>query len=297
MKLIVGLRGVRDAHRGSAVTIGNFDGVHRGHQAVLARLCSHARRLAVEPTVVTFEPLPAEYFSGAAAPPRLQSLRDKVAALAAYGVTRVLCLRFDASLAGLDAHAFVERVLVAGLGARAVLIGDDFRFGRERTGDIALLRALGDAHGFSAESAETCTDDAGRISSTRIRALLQAGRPEDAAVLIGRPYTLSGRVVRGDALGRRLGFPTANLVPRVRLALRHGVYAADVLRADGSLYRGAAHWGERGRLEVHLLDFAGDLYAERLVVGIRRFVRPDARFDTRDALQAQIAHDIREIDG
>lgn len=296
MKLIIGLRGIREPHRGSAVTIGNFDGVHRGHQVVLAQLCRQARLLAVEPTVVTFEPLPREYFDRAAAPPRLQSLRDKVAALAAYGVTRVLCLRFDASLAELDARAFVETVLVGGLGARSVVIGDDFRFGRDRGGDIGLLQSLGREHGFGATAAATATDGE-RISSTRIRALLAAGKPEEAAELIGRPYSVSGRVVRGDALGRRLGFPTANLVPRHRLALAHGVYAVDVLRADGTRHRGAAHWGTRGRLEVHLLDFDADLYAERLVIGIRRFVRPDAKFDTLDALQAQIARDVQEIDG
>ncbi|MFN2301850.1 MAG: bifunctional riboflavin kinase/FAD synthetase [Gammaproteobacteria bacterium] len=296
MILIRGLRSVRAPHRGSAVTIGVFDGVHRGHQAVLAQLCQQARLLAVEPTVVTFEPLPREYFDVDAAPPRLQSLRDKVAALSAYGVTRVLCLRFDASLADLDARAFVEKVLVSGLAARSVVIGDDFRFGRDRGGDFALLKLLGREHGFGTTAAPTASDGE-RISSTRIRAALAAGRPEEAAELIGRPYSVSGRVRRGDALGRRLGFPTANLVPSHDLALAHGVYAVDVRRADGKRHRGAAHWGTRGRLEVHLLDFDADLYGERLVIGIRRFIRPDAKFDTLDALQAQIARDVQEING
>lgn len=294
MRLLRGMRGLRAPEQGSAVAIGNFDGVHRGHQAVLARLCEQAQTLSAVPTVVSFEPLPHEYFLGADAPPRLLTLRDKAAALGSFGIECVVCLRFDAALAALEPHAFVGRVLVDGLRAKAVVVGDDFRFGHRRRGDFGLLSSLGEEFGFATLSTATAVGGGERISSTRIRESLAAGDLDGAADLLGRRYAVSGRVRRGEALGRRLGFPTANIMPRRRLALADGVYAVTVRRRDGGRHAGAAYWG-RGRLEVHLLDFDADLYGECLNVEFDRFVRADEKIEKLDDLKSRIRQDVEAI--
>lgn len=288
----------------AAVAIGSFDGVHRGHQAVLAALGGHAREEGLVPWVVTFEPLPREYFAGPAAPSRIQGLRDKVVVLRATGVPNVRCLRFNAQLAAESAEHFVQRVLVDDLHAARVVVGEDFRFGHGRRGDVALLSALGGQAGFDIDAAPTVMAAGERISSTRIRALLAGAQLDEAAVLLGRPYRVSGRVRRGEARGREIGFPTANLVPTKRLALADGVYAVEVKRASGERYAGAAHWGRRAwlgggehRLEVHILDFAGDLYGQLLHVDFIRFVRADSAFDSLDAMREQIEQDIGLIRG
>lgn len=279
----------------STVAIGNFDGVHRGHQAVVDRLIGAAGALDAEPAVLTFEPLPRELLLGAAAPPRLTDLRGRVEVLANLGVGTVLVVRFDRAFAGLTPEAFVERVLAAALGAKAVVVGADFRFGYQRAGDIVRLARLGDRYGFEVIEAPEVSDGHGRISSTRVRAALGVGDLDAATEMLGRRYTVSGRVRYGDAFGRELGFPTANLVPKRPLALADGVYAVRVRREDGSVYTGAAHWGRKRRLEVHLLDYEGDLYGERLVIEFERFVRPDREFADQDGLREQMADDIEVV--
>lgn len=279
----------------SAIAIGNFDGVHRGHQAVVDRLVAAAGAHDAEPVVVTFEPLPREFLLGAAAPPRLTGLRGRLEVLANLGVGTVLVARFDRAFAELTPEAFVERVLVAALGAKSVVVGGDFRFGHQRAGDFDRLVRLGDRHAFEVIEAPTVSDSAGRISSTRVRAALGAGDLEAAAELLGRPYTVTGRVRYGDALGRELGFPTANLVPERPLAIADGVYAVRVRREDGTTHAGAAHWGRKRRLEVHLLDYEGDLYGERLVVEFGRFLRPDREFADLDRLKGQMVKDVEEV--
>ena len=278
---------------GSAVTIGAFDGVHRGHQAVLAQVRARAAAIGVQPVVVTFDPLPREFLHGAAAPPRIQTLDDRLVSLAAAGIHDIACIDFDDALAEMDARAFVERVLVEWLGARIVVVGEDFRFGNQRTGDVALLRELGGASGFTVEAAMTCEDAAGRISSTRIRALLADGDVGAAAELLGRPYSVSGTVAHGDAFGRKLGFPTANIEVHVALALAEGSYAARARAGDGPWHRAAAYWAH-GRLEAHLLEFSGDLYGERLTVECERFIRAHEKIDDLARLRAVIAADVEE---
>ncbi len=297
MQLIRGLHSLRPEHRGSAATLGNFDGLHRGHQALLALAADCAREQDAVRTVVTFEPLPAEYFRGRRAPVRLMSLREKLSTLMAFGVERVLLLRFNRELAEMPAETFVDRVLVDGLGARAVVIGDDYRFGHQRRGDAALLRRLGDTRGFVVRQLDTVRAEGQRSSSSAIRSALAAGDPGLAATMLGRPYTVSGRVTHGRGLGRDLGAATANFALRRRGVLRHGVYC---VRAGG--HPAVANFGVRPSveeagmelLEVHILDGEHTLYGKRIDVQILHFLRPEQRFDDLDALRAAIAADIEQ---
>ena len=294
------------AATGTVATIGNFDGVHLGHLAMLARLRDAADRLALPAVVTSFEPLPREHFDPGGAPPRLQGLRDRVASLRDAGVDRLLLLRFDAELAALTADEFVDRVLVGALGVRHLVIGDDFRFGRGRAGDFDFLVGAGSRSGFTVERAETVKVDADgdgaadtRVSSTRVRELLAACELDAAARLLGRPYRISGRVVHGEKVGRTLGFPTANVrLGSLRPAPR-GVFAvrATVLET-GEAHDGVANLGERptvgGRkllLEVNVLDGSPELYGRHLAVDFLHFIRGEQRFGSLDELKAQIAKD------
>lgn len=301
MEIIRGLHNLRPEHRGSVVTIGNYDGVHLGHQAILARLGDEARRLDLPLTVTVFEPTPREFFDPVGAPARLSSLREKLEELHACGVDRVLCLPFNAELADVEAADFVRQVLVDGLAARAVAIGDDFRFGKGRQGDVALLRELGRAHGYEVLQLDTLLVSGRRASSTAVREALAAGRLGDVRDLLGHSYRISGRVRTGRQLGRTLGIPTANIaLGRRKLrkpAPRLGVYA---VRVEG-LGQGVANLGVRptvdGRsclLEVHLFDFSGDLYGRHLNVYLEEFVRNEAKFESVDALKAAMEQDIEQ---
>ncbi|MGM0552315.1 MAG: bifunctional riboflavin kinase/FAD synthetase [Pseudomonadota bacterium] len=289
--------------QGAVVTIGNFDGLHRGHQAVLERLLAVAAEHAAPPVLLTFEPLPREYFAahaGAPPPPgRLQRLRDRLVTLRDAGLDAVWILRFDARLASQPAAEFVDQVLNRRLGARHVLVGDDFRFGRGREGDQTLLQAEGARLGFEVESTPTVADAEGRISSTRVRAAALAGDFAQVAELLGRPYRLYGRVAHGEKRGRTIGFPTANVrLGRWPLALR-GVYAGWLWRASGEALPGVANIGWRPtvdgteqRLEVHVLKGQPELYGEAVCFEPVAQVREEQRFDGLDALRAQIARDV-----
>ncbi|GHC37052.1 bifunctional riboflavin kinase/FAD synthetase [Aidingimonas halophila] len=298
MQLIRGLHNLREAHHGCVATIGNFDGVHRGHQAILDQLRERARELGLPVTVVVFEPQPREYFAGEQAPPRLTRLRDKVRLLAEYGAERVLCLPFNESLRCLTARQFIDQVLVDGLGVRHLVVGDDFRFGRERDGDFTLLAEAGVEKGFDVEHTRTFLLDDERVSSSRVRTLLTSGNFFQAARMLGRPYQLSGRVVVDQQLGRTIGMPTANLplLPQP-LALR-GVYAVVTTLPDGRRLPGVANIGWRPTLgstrpvlEVHLFDIDEDLYGMRLVVTPCARLRGEIRFDGLEPLKRQIHTD------
>ncbi len=244
-----------------------------------------------------FEPQPREYFARGEARIRLMRLSAKLASLAEAGVDYAMVLRFDARLATLPAPDFIENILVGALGARGLIIGDDFRFGAGRAGDFAMLKAAGARHGFFVESTGTLSETGHRVSSTRLRTALARGDMREAERLIGAPYHYGGRVVVGDARGRLLGFPTANILmpdpPPVA-----GVFAVTVRTEEGRVYAGIANAGRRptvggGRilLEVHLLDFAGDLYGQRLQVGFLERLREEQRFPSLEALTAQIERD------
>lgn len=300
MELLRGLGGLRDRHRPCVATIGAFDGVHRGHQAVIEQLAEQGHRHDLPVTVVTFEPLPREFLSGDRAPARLQSFREKYEALAELGVDRLLCLRFDAAMRDMTADRFARELFVDGLGVRALVLGDDFRFGRDREGDAVFMRQLGERTGFATLATHTVLCDGERVSSTRLRRALADGDFALAEALLGRPYRMSGRVIHGRRLGRTLGAPTANIALRRPSLPFTGVYA---VRVSGAGLRGEAAvanvgtrptvaTGQRANLEVHLLDGEHDLYGERLSVVFEGKLRDEQRFDSVDALQSQIHKDI-----
>lgn len=283
-----------------ALTIGNFDGVHRGHAAMLARVVAQARALGVPGCVLTFEPHPREFFSPAAAPSRLTRLREKLERFALAGIERTHVARFDARLAGLAPERFIDDVLVAGLGAAWLLVGRDFRFGAKRAGDFAMLERAAARHGFALEAMPDVAEGGERVSSSAVRAALGAGDLRRAERLLGRPYTMSGRVVHGDGLGRPLGFPTANIVLRRRTPMT-GIFVVEAeLEETQTRLRGAASIGTRPTirehaqplLEVHLLDFDGVLYGKHLRVTFLEKLRAEQKYDGLEALRAAIAADV-----
>lgn len=285
------------------LTIGNFDGLHRGHQALLAKLTAKAKSLGLPATVMTFEPHPREFFSSDNAPARLTRLREKLRLLAECGVDRVFVCRFNAALAALEAETFVERLLVQGLAVRHLYVGDDFQFGRGRRGDFALLQAEGARCGFTVESLPTIDWQGERVSSSRIRDLLAAGELEHAARLLGRTYSISGRIVHGRKIGRQLGFPTANISLKMKHVPLSGVFAVQVDGIADQPLPGAASLGTRPTLEeglkpvleVYLLDFDQNIYGAHVTVNFLHKHRDEARFDTLEELTAHIAQDVTAI--
>lgn len=288
--------------RPQAVTIGNFDGVHLGHQAMLARLTARAASVGALPTVLTFEPHPREIFTPDSAPTRLTSLREKLEILRGLGVAHVHVCRFSKPFAALSAEDFVRRILVEGLQARYVLVGDDFRFGAKRAGDFTLLKQLGGRHGFEAEALHTVEAAGQRASSTAVREALAAGDMATAAQLLGRPYSISGRVVGGDKLGRKIGYPTANIQLKHNRPPLTGIFAVRVQGLDQPDWPGVASLGTRptvhanGRptLEVHLFNFDQSIYRRHLRVEFLHKLRDEAKFPSLEALIAQIDEDARQ---
>jgi riboflavin kinase/FMN adenylyltransferase len=286
----------------SALTVGNFDGVHRGHQALLARLTAAARTRGLVSAVMTFEPHPREFFAPQAAPARVSSLRDKLQALQAAGIDRVYVQHFNQRFASLSATDFVERILIDGCAVRWLLVGDDFRFGARRAGDNALLQQYAARGSFELEQMPTFDDGGERISSTAVRAALAAGDLPRAERLLGRPYAISGHVQHGRKLGRSLGFPTLNLrIAHAHPALR-GVYAVSVHGLGSAARPGVASVGLRPTvdseghwlLEVHLFDFASDVYGALVRVEFVKKLRDEEKYDTLDDLAAAIRHDAEQ---
>ena len=301
MELIRGLHNLRPEHHGCVATIGNFDGVHLGHQAVLGQLNEKADALGLPAVVITFEPQPREYFAPDTAPPRLTRFREKLEALRRYGVRRVLVLPFNALLAQMPAEAFVQRVLVAGLGVRYLVVGDDFRFGRGREGNFATLEAAGARHGFQVAHMHTFHVDGERVSSTRIRRALEQGKMDEASRLLGRDYRMSGRVAHGEKLGRQLGFPTANLFLHRRATPLEGIFVVEIYGLDTEPLQGVASLGNRPTvdgtrtlLEVYIFDFDQQIYGRHLQVSFLHKLRDQAKFDSLEALVAQIERDVAD---
>lgn len=298
MELVRGLYNLRARHRGCVATIGNFDGVHRGHQHMIAAVRAAAIRVALPAAVITFEPTPREFFEGDAAPARLTRLREKLEALASYGVDRVLVLRFDRRVQAMGATEFVERLLVDGLGVRHMVVGHDFHFARRREGNLALLQEAGRRHGFTVEEVGRYMDEGERVSSSLVRDALGRGDLERARKLLGRPYRMAGRVRRGAQLGRTLGFPTANLALHRKVVPLWGVFAVRVSGAGLADHPAVVSLGTRPTingteplLEVHVFDFDGDLYGRYLDVDFILRLRDERRFETIDALVAQMHRD------
>ena len=282
-----------------ALTIGNFDGVHRGHQAMLSRLVEAAEDLALPSAVLTFDPPPREFFAKASAPPRLSSVRDKIERFAAHGVARTYVARFDGRLASLDPEAFIDSVLIRRLGVRWVLVGEDFRFGKGRAGDLARLRAA--ARTFSVEAMRTVAIEGERASSTAVRAALAAGDLARARALLGRGFTIWGRVGHGAKLGRRLGFPTANIVQRRKPPVA-GIFAVRVHGLGTAPRAGVASVGVRPTvaadgvpvLEVFIFDFDAPIYGCRIGIEFMHKLRDEERYPDLDTLTRQIGNDVAQ---
>ncbi len=301
MKLIRTLDRDNMLQDGCVITVGSFDGVHMGHQAVLGQLKDNAKTLAIPAVVMTFEPQPREYFQGDAAPARLSRFREKYQQLAMLGIEHLVCLRFSERLASIRAEEFVQQLFVEALNIRRIIIGDDFRFGKDRDGDIHTLRAMGEKAGFDVVPVDSFAIDGERVSSSAIRHALKRSDFELAQKLLGRGYSISGRVGHGDRRGRQLGFPTANVELKRQTTPLLGVYAVRVSGLADESIPGVANIGTRpvfdGKkllLEVHLLDFNEQIYGRHVSVEFARHLRGEQKFSGIEELKAQIARDIEK---
>jgi len=301
MELIRGIHNLKQQEKGCVLSIGNFDGIHLGHHAVLSRLLKEAARLQVPSTVMTFEPQPAELFAGKNAPGRLSRLRDKFVQLEKLNLERLLCVSFTHEFANLSATEFIEELLIKKLNVKFLVIGDDFHFGYQRLGDFALLKEAGKKHGFEVVDTQSLSQNASRVSSTRIRSALAKGDLQQAEQMLGRKYSIAGRVGHGRKLGRTIGVPTANLFLKRRVSPVSGVFVVSILGINDKFYRGIANigcrptlQGERQQLEVHVFDFQGDLYGIQLEVILEKKLRDEVRFDSFAELKVQIDKDIQQ---
>jgi riboflavin kinase/FMN adenylyltransferase len=297
MEFIRDLSQLRPHHHGCVTTIGNFDGVHLGHQAVLKQLATKAETLKLPTVVIIFEPQPQEFF--AQAPPRLTRLREKLIVMRRYGIDKVLCLHFNNKLAALSAEAFIQKILIDGLGVQHLVIGDDFSFGKKRQGNFTMLQQAGKQNGFTVESQHTFNLGNERVSSTRVRKALMQGELNTAQQLLGRPYSMCGRVRHGQKMGRTIGFPTANIYLHREVSPLNGVFAVTLHGVTKQPLAGVANLGtrptldgERFLLEVHLFDFDKTIYGHYVEVEFIRKIRNEQKFASFDALKAQIKKDV-----
>lgn len=305
MRLIRGLHNLSAFQRvfenGSGVTIGNFDGVHLGHQAVLNQVNRQAKQQGLPSVAIIFEPLPIEFFTPDKAPVRLMNLREKLRAFESVGVDYVLCVAFNRTFAQLSAQRFVDSVLIQGLNVKHLVVGDDFRFGQYRQGDFALLAQQSRVYGFELSSMPTFCVDGERVSSTRIRSVLQTPDLATAECLLGRTFSFEGRVIHGQKLGRTIGFPTLNLNPKRLQMPVNGVFAVRVAGLAAQPWPGVANigvrptvHGTRPSIEVHLFDWNKMVYGAHVEVRLEAFIRPEMKFNGLPALQAQIARDAAQ---
>jgi len=302
MELVRGLHNLRDSHRGIVLTIGNFDGVHRGHQTILKRLVECAATYELPSTVMIFEPHPEELFSGENAPARLTRLHEKLVQFKRLNIDRVVIVKFNRQFSKQTAEQFVSELLLKKLGVKHLIVGDDFRFGNKRQGDYQLLQKLATQHQFKLESTQTLTVKDQRVSSTAIRDALFAGDMDRAKELLARPYSISGKVFHGDMRGRLIGFPTANVHLHRCVSPLSGVYAVKLKLNAGSdieiEYNGVANMGRRPtvdgtrqQLEVHLFDFNQDIYSQAVIVEFMLFIREEKKFSDFKQLKEQIIKD------
>jgi riboflavin kinase/FMN adenylyltransferase len=300
VELIRGHYNIRPRHKGCVATIGNFDGVHLGHQSVLGQLAEKAVEMGLPSCVITFEPYPQEYFLPSAAPSRLTRFREKLRILSRFAIDRVLCLRFNRQLASMDAEEFIDKLLVHDLGVRYLVVGDDFRFGSNRGGDFNLLKAAGERHGFEVVHMHSFNIEGERVSSTEIREALMTGNMQRAEKFLGRPYRMCGRVAHGDKRGRDIGFPTANIYLHRKTTPVQGVFVVEMFGVPGEPVQGVANvgtrptvGGTRSLLEVHLFDFDADIYGHYVNIDFLLKLRPEEKYDTFEELQEQIERDVQ----
>jgi riboflavin kinase / FMN adenylyltransferase len=301
MELVRGLHNISQRHTGCVLTVGNYDGVHLGHQQMIGVLKSRAAEFDAPATVLAFEPSSKEFIDPEGAPPRLTRWREKFLALAAQGVDRLVTLRFDERMRAMTPQRFVDELMVSGLGARHVVVGDDFRYGCNAGGTIESLRAAGRLHGFTVEQMAPFELDAVRVSSTAVRGRLDCSDYGGASRLLGRRYRMLGRVVHGNELGRTLGYPTANLRLMRRKSPVHGILAVLVYGIDLMPLAAVASLGTRPTvggtellLEVHVFDFSGDLYGRLLEIEFIAKLRDEIKFDSLDALTDQMNIDAAQ---
>jgi riboflavin kinase/FMN adenylyltransferase len=308
MELIRGLHNLAPRRSGNALkdcvlTIGNFDGVHNGHQMILQQLRRKAAKLGLPATLMVFEPQPMEFFAGSGAPARLTPFHEKVRLIQEYKIDSLVCLHFNEALRSMSAQTFIEDILVNSLSVKFLIVGDDFRFGCKQNGNFDLLRQAGKQHGFEVERTETFTWENERISSTRVRYAIEHSEFAHAEKMLSRPYSISGRVMYGRQLGRELGVPTANLSLKGKKVPLNGVFAVEVsgLEIDGAgpLAQGVANVGvrptingEKSLLEVHLFDFNENIYGKKIRVYFRHKIREEENFDSLCELKEQIGRDI-----
>ncbi len=299
MELIRGIHNIKARHHGCVATIGNFDGVHLGHQAVIGQLAEKSAELNLAMVVISFEPQPMEYFLHDKAPSRLSRFREKCTALSRYSVTQMLSLPFNKKLAAMSAQDFIDTILIEKLGVKYLVIGDDFHFGHKRQGNFEMLQQAGIQNGFQVVNMNTFELDGKRVSSTRIRESLRKGDLHYAEKLLGRSYRMSGRVAHGDKLGRELGFPTANIFLHRKVSPMEGIFVVQVFGLDGEPIDGVASIGNRPTvngtktlLEVFMFDFNREIYGEHLQVSFLHKLRDQIRFDNLDELKIQINNDV-----
>ncbi|MBN1378651.1 MAG: bifunctional riboflavin kinase/FAD synthetase [Gammaproteobacteria bacterium] len=301
MEIIRGSYNLKPEHHGCVATFGNFDGVHLGHQQLLKQLSSAAQSLKLPSTVITTEPLSREFFAPQTAPPRLTRLREKLEVFASFSIDRVLCLRFNQQLANISAEQFIQDLLLAKLGVKHLIIGDDTRFGYKRQGDFALLKKYAEENDFVVKATETFLLEGKRVSSSSIRAALDQGDMEKAQQLLDRPYHMSGRVAHGDKRGRTLGYPTANIYLNRKQTPLLGIFAVEVGGIDSTLLPGVASIGVRPTfgggvclLEVHIFNFNQDIYGRHVDVYFRHKLRDTEKFATAEALIEQMHIDAKQ---
>jgi len=299
MQFIRGIQNLDLDHPGCVATIGNFDGIHLGHQAVIGQLAEEAADLALPSVLISFEPTPMEYFQPDKSPARLTRLREKLQVLRRFSIDKVLSLAFNKKLAQMPAEVFIKEILVDRLKVKYLVVGDDFRFGKNRQGDFAMLQQAGEQFGFQVVNMHTFTIEGERVSSTRIRKALAAGDLAAAERLLGRAYRMTGRVAHGEKLGRQLGFPTANIDLHRKATPLQGIFVVEVFGLEGEPLPGVASLGTRptvnGKkilLEVFIFDFDQDIYGKHLQVSFLHKLRDEVKYTTLDALKVQIQKDV-----
>lgn len=297
MQLIRGIHNLESKHYGCVLTIGNFDGVHLGHRQVIQALVKQARELNCKAAVMVFEPQPEELFSPETAPARLSRLRDKYTLLKSLGVDQLICVNFNRKFATQSPESFIEDLLVKKLGIKSLIVGDDFCFGKNRRGNYEMLSKAGKVSGFTVSDTSSYKIAEQRISSTKIRQALEEDDLAQAEIMLGRPYSIIGRVFHGDKRGRQLGFPTANVKLKRRVSPVNGVYAVKV-KTNAGLFYGVVNIGSRPtvsgvrqQLEVHIFDFNSDLYGQTIEVILLKKLRKEMNFDSLSALTEQITID------
>lgn len=300
MQLVRGIHNIKRSDHGCVLTIGNFDGVHKGHQRVVSALVAKAKLLNCVPAVLVFEPQPQELFAPDKAPARLCRLRDKYALLAELGVQRLICVNFNLKFASQSAEQFIEHLLVEKLGIKHLIVGDDFHFGKNRMGDFTMLLQAGKTFGFDVTDTASCKMENCRVSSTAIRQALEQDNLTDVENMLGRPYSIIGKVFHGDKRGRQLGFPTANVLLKRHKSPLNGVFAVKVKTMQG-VFNGVANIGARPtvngvrqQLEVHIFNFDDDIYGQCIEVFIIKKLRQVMKFDNLAALTAQIKLDSEQ---